>query len=181
MRVIAALALMATGCSFVFTGSPPVNHRQLPYFECNSSRVTPALDTVLAAILAISAVGNGAQSDLEFDNRFDDTDGDGRGDPPFTRKTAVTIDVALLALAGASAYYGFTKTSECRAAKTELAIRANGGLGGPQQPGPGTWPPVQPGPQPGPYPAPAPAPAPVPEPAPAPVPEPTPGPSPYPN
>ncbi len=167
MRGIAlVLCLSTTGCSFAFVSGPPANHRQLPYFECSSSRTVPVLDTLFTALEAINLGLAVSRSDQGWDDLFN-------GDPPIQRKTGIGLYTVLTALGAAGMYYGFTKTSECRAAKSELMIRSttNGGM----QPGPGTWPPpgpTAPAPAPGTWPPPAPAPAPTPAPAPAPAPAP---------
>jgi hypothetical protein len=162
---------------------PPVNHRQLPYFECSSGRVLPILDVIWTALQLGNMAALGAQSDAEFSADFQNND------PPFSRKTAMGLNVAFAALGGFSAYYGFTKTGECRTAKNELILRMNqGGMG----PAPGTWPPQpggypqgQPVPPQGTWPPPAqpappaPAPEPMPAPAPAPAPAPPAAPAPY--
>ena len=40
------LGFVLAGCSFVFVSGPPANHREVPAFECSTSRVVPILDTV---------------------------------------------------------------------------------------------------------------------------------------
>jgi hypothetical protein len=160
MRVLAFVACLATGCSFAFTSSPPANHRQLPYFECSSSRVAPILDVLWTTLQVLNLTTLASKTDAEFNAQFETNPG--QNDPPFQRKTGMAVNAAFGALGAAGAYYGFTKVRECRAAKNELMLRM--GSGG-QQPGPGTWPPPTPAPAPAPAPAPPPAPEPAPEPA----------------
>jgi hypothetical protein len=161
MRTMALAACLATtGCSFAFVSGPPANHQQLPYFDCTSGRAAPILDVVWTAFQLLNLATLASTSEAEFDAQFEATPGG--NDPPFSRTTGMTINAVLGAAGAFGAYYGFKKTGECRAAKSELVLRMNTtGQGfGPQTPG--TWPPPA---------APAPAPyAPAPEPAPAPPP-----------
>lgn len=163
--------LATTGCSFAFVSGPPAAHRQMPYFECSSSRAAPILDTIWTVLQLGNLAVLASQSDAEFEDNF------APNDPPFSRKTNMGLNAAFAALGAAGAYYGYTKTSECRAAKNELIMRMGNNGMQPQQPGYGTWPPGPPAPAPAPAPQPAPEPAPSPEPAPAPEPMPAPPPN----
>lgn len=130
MKGLALATLLAAGCSFVFVEGPPRNHRQLPYFACTSSRVAPIIDGGLAALLALNMILTAVTSEADWNEAYD-------GDPPLGRGAVIGIDAALVAAYGAGAWFGFTRTSRCRAAKVELMGRVGA------QP-PGTWPP-QPG------------------------------------
>jgi hypothetical protein len=111
------LALVATliltsltgGCSFAFVNGPPPNHRQLAFFGCTSSNTVPTLDLAVSALSVVDAVvagsGGGGSS----------ATGSGKGD-------LITF-AASAALLGASAAYGYKKTSECRDAEAELVRR----------------------------------------------------------
>jgi hypothetical protein len=159
--LVVGVAFLANACSFVFVSGPPANHRQLPYFDCTSSKTVPILDTLWAGLQTANFALAVTRSDAEWDELFS-------GDPPVSRSTAIPLYLGLAALGVGGMYYGFTKTSKCRDAKAELMTRS---MGGGMQPG--GWPPPQPyPPAPAPYP-PAPAPAPYP-PAPAPAPAPQP-------
>ncbi len=168
MRALALITSLAlTGCSFLFASGPPAQHRQLPIFECTTSRAAPIADTVFGVLQVIGIAITASQSEAEYNEANEITKG-GR-DPIIKRSTSIGLNVAFGLMWGLSAYTGYSRTSACRAAKNELLIRASTG-----QYNYGT------GPQPQPY-APQPAPAPAPRaracscscpPAPAPTPEP---------
>lgn len=104
------LASATGGCSFAFVNGPPPNHRQLSFFGCTSSNTIPTLDAAVAALSVVDAVvagtgGGGSTSST----------GSSKGD-------AITF-AATAALLGASAAYGYKKTSECRVAEAELVRR----------------------------------------------------------
>ncbi|HTB60966.1 MAG TPA: hypothetical protein VLC06_24015 [Polyangia bacterium] len=109
-----AIALLSTtfgGCSFAFVDGPPANHRTSPFFSCTSSNSLPVLDSVAATIALLDALswGTGVAADS---NGFAGS------------RTSNTIGFAAGAvLLGASAAYGFKKTSECRDAEGELVRR----------------------------------------------------------
>jgi len=147
MRFVIVIGVLLGGCSFAFVNGPPPQHQQLPYFDCTSSRVAPVLDTIFTALQVLNVGLAVSDNDAEWEDRFG-------GDAPIARKPSIALYAGLAALGAAGAYYGFTKTGECRDAKLQLMMRAG------QQQQPGTWPP----------PAAAPAPAPAPGPAPAPLP-----------
>jgi hypothetical protein len=152
-RVWAALlALFPAGCSFAFVDGPPTVHKQLPYFECTSSNVLPTLDAVVGGLYGIAAVGQLASSSSSSSTYSNDD------------HTNAIIYGALAVVAGASAVYGYQKTSSCREAKQHLLLR----LG--NQPGfaPQAAPPVDPWLNPPPSSFSAPPTAPVAPPAPTP-------------
>ncbi len=163
------------GCSFVFVSGPPANHREVPSFECSSSRVVPILDTVWTALMTLNLIGSASQSDAEWDKNFEPND------PPFSRKAGMVTYAVAAAAGAAGMVYGYTKTGACRSAKEEWTVRMQQGQGmqpgGPAQPGtwpppgPGSWPPPQNGtaPTPGTWPPPPPASPPAAPPAPAPA------------
>jgi hypothetical protein len=104
--VTAALALTLGGCSFAFIHGPPANHRQMRFFDCSTSNVLPFLDTVMAA----GAVGETLDAVT--------------GSPTTTTsKTELATFAVEAALLGASAVYGFTKTSDCRDAQAAMLAR----------------------------------------------------------
>lgn len=178
MRALALVTSLAlTGCSFLFTSGPPAQHRQLPYFECSTSRAAPIADTIFGVLQVAGIAVTASQSEAEYNEANEVTKG-GR-DPIIKRNTSIGLNVLFGAMWGLSAYTGYTRTSACRAAKTELVIRASTGqynYGTGPQPQPYQPQPYGPrpyAPQPQPY-APAHAPAPAPAPAPEPAPEPGP-------
>src|SRR6188768_2760267 len=98
--------VLMSGCSFALVSGPPSNHQQLPAFDCTTSRLGPILDTVWT-VLQVANLGVAAgRSDAEWDTQF-------KGDPPFSRQTAIPVYAVLGALGGAGMYYGFTRTSRC--------------------------------------------------------------------
>lgn len=160
MRAIAFVTCLAcTGCSFALTTAPPENHRQLPQFNCSTSRLGPTLDIVFSALMGITFISLAGKSDAEFNAQFEATEGG--NDPAFSRKTGMGIYAGLGALGITGAYVGWTRSSACRTAKSELEARMQQG-GAPTvtpyvAPAPVAAPVVTP-------PAPAPAPAPTPAP-----------------
>ncbi len=167
MRALALLTSLAlTGCSFLFASGPPAQHRQLPIFECTTSRAAPIVDTVFGVLQVVGIGITASQSVAEYNEQNEVTKG-GR-DPIIKRNTSIGLNVVFGLMWGLSAYTGYTRTAACRAAKNELQIRAASGTynygTGAQPYGPGGPPGGQP----------APAPAPAPEPAPEPTPEPGP-------
>jgi hypothetical protein len=118
---------MASGCSFALVSGPPDNHRQLPIFDCTTSRVGPALDTVWSILQVLNFTAAAVSTDQEWNAHS-----------PLSRQVALPLYVGLGSLGIAGMYYGFTRTSQCRGAKNELTLRIMQG-GGPTQPG--TWPP----------------------------------------
>jgi hypothetical protein len=128
------------GCSFLFVKGPPPDHARMASFDCSESYVMPVMDTigaVLAGAIAASAGGDNSNQDQAAD---------------------ITVGVSLLVLAGASAIYGYSRATDCRAAWQALEER-NAHAPPPQPYYPYPYPP-QPGyapypPQPG-YPSPYP-------------------------
>jgi hypothetical protein len=144
-RVGVLFTVMLSGCSFVLVSGPPSNHAQLPSFDCTTSRVGPILDTVWTGLQVLRIIGTASTSDAEWQQRIDDST---PGAPSWSRSTDLAIGAALGALGAAGMYYGFSRTGECRSAKSALNARVMqpGGMGG--QPAPGTWPPPGQGPAP---------------------------------
>jgi len=102
-RVVALALVSSLGCSVAFVDRPPANHASLPYFDCTSSRLAPATDTVLTGLLGLAALGSV-------------TDG--------TRDATATVEITALAAAAlGSAAYGYMNVSRCRDAKDALRER----------------------------------------------------------
>ncbi|HXU62523.1 MAG TPA: hypothetical protein VN962_12520 [Polyangia bacterium] len=94
-----------SGCSFAFVHGPPPNHERLPSVDCTTSNVLPVLDAVFAGLAVADAVGAAT------------------GAPEFrSPKSEAFAFAAEAVLVGASAGYGFSKTSQCRQAQ-ELAVK----------------------------------------------------------
>ena len=171
-RVIAVgMSFVMTGCSFALVSGPPVNHRQLPAFECTTSRVGPILDTVWTALQVLNLGLTLSYDESEWNDAY-------AGDPPFGRKTGIGLYTAFAALGAAGMWFGYTRTGACRNAKLELAGRA----GRPMTPGGAmpTWPPPSTAPTPAPAPPPTGTPPTLPPPPPGTVPPTTTSPAPAP-
>lgn len=97
----ACLLVLATGCGFLFVNGPPENHEKLPYFSCTESNAGPILDVVWAGIQGLALAGNA---------------NNGNG-------SLAAVNVAWIVVSGAASYVGFDKTSRCRDAKLQLAMR----------------------------------------------------------
>jgi len=116
----ALLAVLPAGCSFAFVDGPPTTHKQLPYFECTSSNVLPTVDAVTAGLFGISAVGALVSASQSSSDSYSSNSSD-KGD--------AVLFGALAAVVGASAIYGYQKSSTCREAKEQLMVRLGNGPG----------------------------------------------------
>jgi hypothetical protein len=192
MRRLALILALVPACSFAFVSGPPDNHAQLPYFNCTESRAVPVLDTIWTALMTADVIALGAQSDADWAKANGCISGDANC-PAISRHGALILDAALGVAGAAGMIYGYSKTSACRDARRDAALRIQ--QYGTQPYGPPSWPPPQQG-QPGAWPPPAapqgpppqgqapqgpqtwppqqPAPAPAPAPAPVPTPPPAP-------
>jgi hypothetical protein len=120
------LAVCSSGYSFALVNGPPPHHEQLPVFDCTESRIVPVLDTVFT-VLQVANLGLAAAStDQQWSDMF-------KGNPPFNRGTVIPVYAAAIALGTVSAYYGFSRTGDCRDALEALRNRARGTVG-PQAP-----------------------------------------------
>jgi hypothetical protein len=161
-----ASGLAGGGCSFIFVDGPPTQHKKMPYFDCTSSNVLPVIDTVLAGVYGIGAAGEIASS----------------AQSNTSSSTEPLIALGVATVFAASAVTGYSKTSSCREAKSDLLERASqqpGGFGAPgfapASPPPGYGMPAPYDPWLGPAPAGAPPDTPPPGASAAPAPAPTPG------
>ena len=85
MRALALVSsLVLTGCSFLFASGPPAQHRQLPIFECTTSRAAPVADTIFGVLQVIGIAITASQSEAEYNEANEVTNG-GR-DPIIKRK-----------------------------------------------------------------------------------------------
>jgi hypothetical protein len=109
--VVCLLALGANGCSFVFAGGPPANHRELKYFDCPTSHAPPIIDTVVAVTGgAVTFLAWGLGTALASDSGG-------------SANTILLAGIPLVLLPAASAIYGYSKGGDCRDAKAELVAR----------------------------------------------------------
>jgi hypothetical protein len=170
--MVCVMVASLSGCSFAFVSGPPPHHEELPAFDCTESRVVPVLDTLFAALQIANFAAAAGTSDQQWSDTFN-------GNPPFSRGAAVPFYIALAALGTFSAYYGYSKTGDCREALEAARNRARGTTVGPQSlppppaapgvpPGSAVPPPVMPPSAPPPVVPPPAAPPPPPPPAPPP-------------
>lgn len=103
------LAMLGTGCSFIFAEGPPPNHREVRYFDCTSSYGPPAADTVVSVFGGLTAATLLVLSGL--------SDSGDRSD----RVALVSLPLVMLPVS--SAIYGYTQVGSCRKAQSELAMR----------------------------------------------------------
>ncbi len=111
-RGVTFLALLVTGCSFVIRGPPPRPIRSDAPIRCNTSRVAPVLDTLMAFPLIAGGVGVFAAATTCRPNpqRFFDL-------CPTNKAAAAAASLSAAAVGGLflwSAIRGFDKTGECR-------------------------------------------------------------------
>ncbi len=95
------------GCSVVFVAGPPANHAELAHVECTTSRALPIVDTVIAGLYAVAGASSVA------DHSPGESSPAYRSVPMF----------GMAAAAGASAVYGYARTSDCRAARRQWKAR----------------------------------------------------------
>jgi len=139
MSALLAISMAASGCSFLFTTSPPATPERLPPgvpvpVTCTTSRAAPIIDTVIGGLEVIRTgiALNNSESDYH--------------DQPISRGADIGFGVALSALFVTSAIYGFGVTGRCDEAK-ERQMQYSAPYP------PGAYPPGAYPPQPGAYPA----------------------------
>jgi hypothetical protein len=104
------MALTTGGCSWIIVRGPPENHAALDSFSCTESRIPPTMDVVWgSAYLGLSILNQAMSENIN-------------------RVVSAAFGIGITAVAGASAYSGFSKTSECRKAYRELERRRQEGL-----------------------------------------------------
>jgi hypothetical protein len=108
----------ASGCSFLFADGPPPNHRELRYFDCNTSNIFPAADTLVGVLGLGYVIGQALPSpDIETPS------GPAPGPPGPSVGSLVLKAIPFVVLPVTSAVYGYKKVGKCRDAKAELASR----------------------------------------------------------
>jgi hypothetical protein len=121
------LAVATNGCSFLFSEGPPPDHRELRYFDCDSTYFLPATDAFLGAwgvgVLVASAFNPYAPAPVG-------PDGAPAGPSSGTPVSALLLLGAATLVPLTSAVYGYKKMGSCRDAKAELAVRLNTSSGG---------------------------------------------------
>ena len=109
----AAAAVLSAGCSWTFVRGPPTNHEQPVRFDCTASALAPALDLLGAASGIAIALNAAATRDRTWTGSED-------------RGSTMAIAFGWFALSSFSAWYGFTETSRCEAAREEQVARLAG-------------------------------------------------------
>jgi hypothetical protein len=112
-RLLAALTTVFAGCSFVFGGGPPADHRQMPYFDCPSTFGLPVADGFIAVGGVAGAVMTFRQSKQEYAEK------NNKGN----RNVAGGINVATAVIFAGSAIYGIVQANRCQTAKDALKAR----------------------------------------------------------
>lgn len=103
VAVVTALAVPASGCSFVLVDAPPPGLPPQIYAACDESNTWPVIDTIVAASYVLAAVVASTS-----DEHSDFNDGDGG-------RTGAVVGSSLIAAAfGASAWVGYGRTRACR-------------------------------------------------------------------
>jgi len=102
------LVCALSGCSFAFVHGPPPNHRQMPFFDCTTSNILPAMDGLLGLLVAADTIDAATSGTSTL-----------RSSPT----VAIAVVAAEAALFATSAAYGFKKTSDCRDAQNALLLR----------------------------------------------------------
>ncbi len=110
-RGVLLLALLVTSCSLVLRGPPPRPVASDPLVRCDTSRLAPVLDTVMAFPLLVGGVAAfGYTAGCRHDpSQFDFC--------PTPKGPAVAASLGVVAVGGLflwSAIRGFNKTGECR-------------------------------------------------------------------
>jgi hypothetical protein len=166
--LVCLVATVNLGCSFVFSEGPPVDHRQMPYFDCSSNYGVPVADGLFALIGATGAAATLGKSKQEY---ADQNNGG-------HRNAAAGVDIGLAVITAVSAAYGVVQATRCAHAKAELQARILGPFPGlhPNLPPPRLPPPTATPAPPAAPPAAAPPGAPITAPPPAPTETPVPAP-----
>jgi len=104
-RAVASLLCVAlTGCSFIAVNGPDIAPGTMPMpgddIDCSESRAAPIVDVVLGTLMLMGAIS------AFLDSRK-------RDGAPLSGEAALAIG-AVAVVFGASAGFGFTRTSDCR-------------------------------------------------------------------
>jgi hypothetical protein len=117
MRLPMLVAVICwSGCSFLFVSGPPPHYDALPTFSCTESQVAPILD-------AVATILNGSDAVIAATESSEQWVAANNGHPP-SRAVTVAVNGVTALVWAASAYYGYTRTSACRDARLEIAMRA---------------------------------------------------------
>jgi hypothetical protein len=132
LPVLALAALTPSGCSWMFVDRPPPDYVRQPDFTCTDSYAVPGIDTATAALALALAYDFGTTPISVYDTK--------------TRNDYAEATVTMLLATGiyaASAGSGFSRVSQCIAAKAHMATLRTP----PQYPYPYGYPPYGAAPQ----------------------------------
>jgi hypothetical protein len=101
---VAASTLVSTGCSFLFVKGPPDDPTSGRSFDCTSSRVAPALDTIFGGLEVVRVGVDTAVADSAFQGA------------PIGKGEDIAFGTVFAALFLGSAIYGYNATMKCSAA-----------------------------------------------------------------
>jgi len=113
IALLAAVAALNAGCSFVFTEGVPPDHQKLAYFDCTNTYGLAVADGLFALGGAIGAGTTFSQSKQAYADKNSGA----------SRNAAGGADVVLAALTLASGVYGAVQANRCDRAKEELRAR----------------------------------------------------------
>ena len=98
------------GCSLLFMDRVPDNHLRLQSFDCTSSYAAPVLDTVWGAANLLGGVVAASANDATWSSST-------------PRSTTMAVGFGWAALMTVSAIAGYSKASDCGAARTAMYAR----------------------------------------------------------
>jgi hypothetical protein len=107
------LALVSTGCSFIFVRPPPRGPVRLiagAVQDCTSSKVAPIFDT-LGVVAEGARIGYAATAPNKV---YDDPN------QPLSREADIGLGIGFAALFLGSAIYGYSNTSRCARRQAEI-------------------------------------------------------------
>ena len=106
--VVVLAATVLSGCGWLFVDGPPQGMASSsPYIPCTDSKVLPTLDAVMAGLQVANIIYVSSMDDYDFEDQFGDT----------SKGTIMGMQAVFGTLWGFSAYSGYGKVSDCRAAR----------------------------------------------------------------
>ena len=103
-----------SACSWALVEGPPVGYERFNYVPCTAQKVLPMTDAAVSAIFTWLGLVILTEDDFSkaFEKNF-----------TFSKTSAAATSLTTGVLAGASAYIGYSRATECRAAQLEIAAR----------------------------------------------------------
>ena len=103
-----------SACSWALVEGPPVGYERFNYVPCTAQKVLPITDAAVSAIFTWLGLVILTEDDFSeaFEKNF-----------TFSKTSAAATSLTTGVLAGASAYVGYSRATECRAAQLEIAAR----------------------------------------------------------